>query len=303
MAAAEHVEVVPADSFLASGRSDSWFVITFRAFRKDRFALVAAGVLLLIFTAVVFAPLVSPNDPYEADPSIRIRGPGTEGHLLGLDGQGRDVLTRIIWGGRVSIPLAVAPVFIAMFFSMWVALVAGYYGGTIGNILMRLIDVIFAFPTVVLAIVIAAFLGNGYFSVLVAVTIVLLPPMTRVAYIAVREQTGKDFVDAARSVGATPLRLMVFHIAPNAFPSMLVYASTLVGLMVVFVAGLSFLGLGLSPPTPDWGLMVAEGRQVLGVAAHVATVPGIVIGITALCFNLIGDGLRFALDPRVRNIG
>ena len=301
MASGEQDVSVP--SVLGRGRSDSWLAITFRAFRKDRFALVAGVVLLLIFAAVAAAPLVSPFDPYEADPSIRIMGPGTEGHLLGLDGAGRDILTRVIWGGRVSIPLAIAPVLITMVLSMAVALVAGYYGGAIGNILMRLIDVIFAFPTVVLAIVIAAFLGNGYVSVLVAVTIVLLAPMTRVAYIAVREQTGKDFVDAARSVGASPMRLMVAHIAPNAFPSMLVYASTLVGLMVVFVAGLSFLGLGLSPPTPDWGLMVSEGRQVLGVAAHVATVPGIVIGITALCFNLIGDGLRFALDPRVRNIG
>jgi peptide/nickel transport system permease protein len=127
--------------------------------------------------------------------------------------------------------------------------------------------------------------------------------MTRVAYISVREQINEDYVDAARALGASPLRLMFRHIAPNAFPSVLVYASTLVGLMVVFVAGLSFLGLGLQPPTPDWGLMVSEGRQVLGVAPHVATVPGIVIGITALCFNLIGDGLRFALDPRIRNIG
>ncbi len=294
---------VSAISVLSSGRSDSWLAITFRAFRKDRFALVAGVVLLTMFAIVAAAPLVSPFDPYEADPSIRIMGLGTEGHLFGLDGAGRDILTRVIWGGRVSIPLAVSPVLIAMVLSMSVALVAGYYGGAIGNILMRLIDVIFAFPTVVLAIVIAAFLGNGYTSVLVAVTIVLLPPMTRVAYIAVREQTGKDFVDAARSTGASPLRLMVMHIGPNAFPPVLVYASMLVGLMVVFVAGLSFLGLGLSPPTPDWGLMVSEGRQVLGVAPHVATVPGIVIGITALCFNLIGDGLRFALDPRVRNIG
>ena len=251
----------------------------------------------------IAAPLVSPFDPYDADPRIRIMGPGTEGHLLGLDSAGRDVLTRVIWGGRVSLPLAVAPVLIAMAISMSVALVAGYQGGWVENVLMRLIDVIFAFPTVVLAIVIAAFMGNSYFSVLVAVTIVLLAPMTRVAYVAVREQINEDYVEAARSLGASPLRLMFRHIAPNAFPSVLVYASTLVGLMVVFVAGLSFLGLGLQPPTPDWGLMVSEGRQVLGVAPHVATVPGIVIGITALCFNLIGDGLRFALDPRIRNIG
>lgn len=289
-------------SQVATARVDSWWVVTFRAFRKDRFALIAGVVLLIIVTLTIAAPVVSPFDPYDADPRIRIEGPGTQGHLLGLDSQGRDVLSRVIWGGRVSLPLAIAPVLIAMALSMSTALLAGYYGGFVGNVLMRVIDVLFAFPTVVLAIVIAAFLGNGYFSVLVAVTIVLLAPMTRVAYIAVREQTGQDFVDASRAIGASPLRIMLTHLAPNSFPSVLVYASTLVGLMVVFVAGLSFLGLGLQPPTPDWGLMVSEGRQVLGVAPHVATVPGLVIGITALCFNLVGDGLRYALDPRMRNI-
>jgi len=300
MAAGER-SVIDATRF-ARPRVDSWWVVTFRAYRKDRFAVIAAVVLLVIIVLVAAAPIVSPFDPYEADPSIRIMGLGTQGHWLGLDGQGRDVLSRVIWGGRVSLPLAVAPVMIAMVLSMSLALVAGYYGGIIGNVLMRVIDVLFAFPTVVLAIVIAAFLGNGYASVLVAVTIVLLAPMTRVAYIAVREQTGQDFVDAARAVGASPFRIMFVHLAPNSFPSVLVYSSTLVGLMVVFVAGLSFLGLGLQPPTADWGLMVSEGRQVLGVAPHVATVPGIAIGIAALCFNLIGDGLRYALDPRVRNI-
>ncbi len=256
----------------------------------------------MIVGMTIAAPLVSPFDPYESDPTIRIKGPGTEGHLLGLDSAGRDVLSRVIWGGRVSLPLAVTPVLIAMAVSMAAALFAGHYGGWIENVLMRVVDVLFAFPTVVLAIVIAAFLGNSHTSVLIAVTIVLLAPMTRVAYVAVREQLAEEYVEAARALGASPLRMMFRHIAPNAFPSVLVYASTLVGLMVVFVAGLSFLGLGLQPPTPDWGLMVSEGRQVLGVAPHVATVPGVVIGITALCFNLVGDGLRFALDPRIRNI-
>ena len=183
------------------------------------------------------------------------------------------------------------------------ALVAGYYGGLVGNILMRFVDVLFAFPTVVLAIVVAILLGNSYRSLVLVVVTVLVAPITRVAYIAVREQLGRDFVDAARATGATPLRLMLVHIAPGAFPSVLVYATTLIGLMIIFVAGLGFLGLGISPPTPEWGLMTAEGRALLGVAPHIATVPGLVIGITAVCFNLVGDGLRFALDPRTRNIG
>jgi peptide/nickel transport system permease protein len=212
------------------------------------------------------------------------------------------MLSRVIWGGRASLPTAVIPVVVATIISLTLALVAGYYGGILGNVIMRVIDVIFAFPTIILAIAISAFLGTGRGSVIVAVSIVLLPPMTRVAYVAAREQISRDFVDAARALGAPPWRLMLMHILPNAFAPVLVYATTLVGLTVVFVAGLSFLGLGLKPPTPEWGLMVSEGRQLIGVAVHVAAVPGLVISVTALCFNLVGDGLRYALDPRVRNI-
>ena len=288
---------------LVKAGSEHWIAVTWRAFRKDRFAVIAGIVLLIIIAAAIAAPIVAPFDPYETETSLRLQGYGTEGRLLGLDGQGRDILSRLIWGGRTSIPLAVIPVALAMAISMALALVAGYYGGLVGNILMRFVDVLFAFPTVVLAIVVAILLGNSYRSLVLVVVTVLVAPITRVAYIAVREQLGRDFVDAARATGATPLRLMLVHIAPGAFPSVLVYASTLIGLMIIFVAGLGFLGLGISPPTPEWGLMTAEGRALLGVAPHIATVPGIVIGITAVCFNLVGDGLRFALDPRTRNIG
>ncbi|MFN8556699.1 MAG: ABC transporter permease [Dehalococcoidia bacterium] len=280
----------------------SWFHTTFRSFRRDSFALVAACILLVIIILSIVAPLVAPYDPTEAEPNLRLLGMGTPGHLFGLDGQGRDILSRVIWGGRASFPTALIPVMVATLVSVTLALLSGYFGGILGNIIMRVIDVIFAFPTIILAIAISAFLGTGRGSVIVAVSIVLLPPMTRVAYVAAREQVSRDFVEAARALGAPAWRLMLMHILPNAFPPVLVYATTLVGLMVVFVAGLSFLGLGLKPPTAEWGLMVAEGRQLIGVAPHVAVVPGLTISITALCFNLIGDGLRYALDPRVRNI-
>ncbi|MSQ29873.1 MAG: ABC transporter permease [Dehalococcoidia bacterium] len=287
---------------ISLGSRDSQTRIFLRAFSRDRFATVAAIILAVFLLMIIAAPVIAPYDPIRGEPALRLQGPSMQ-HWFGVDSQGRDILSRLLWGGRVSIPLAVTPVIIATMISSGIALIAGYFGRIIANILMRLIDVMFAFPTVILAMTVAAFMGAGRLSVLVAVTIVLLAPMTRVGYIAVREQVGKDFVDAARSLGASHARLMLTHILPNAMGPMLVYASTLVGLMVVFVAGLSFLGLGLSPPTPDWGLMVAEGRQVMGVAFHVATFPGIVIAVVALCFNLIGDGLRFALDPRIRNRG
>lgn len=286
----------------AEWKQRSFLAGTIRAFLRDRFATAAAIILGVIIVAAIAAPLIAPHDPVRGTPTLRLQSPTLE-HWFGLDSQGRDVLSRLIWGGRVSIPLAVAPVVFATAISSLLALVAGYYGGWISNVVMRLVDIMFAFPTVILAMTIAAFMGAGYLSVLLATTIVLLAPMTRVAYVAVREQTGRDFVDAGRALGASTPRLLLLHIMPNAMAPVLVYASTLVGLMVVFVAGLSFLGLGLSPPTPDWGLMVAEGRQVMGVAFHVATFPGIVIAVVALCFNLVGDGLRYALDPRMRNSG
>ena len=281
----------------------SGWSVTWRAFQKDRAAVAAAAMLLVIFAMTLAAPWLSPYDPIDGNTALRLAPVGTSGHLLGVDGQGRDIFSRILWGGRVTLPSAMVPVMIATMIGVTLGVIAGFHGGLAGHLIMRGCDVLFAFPTVILAIAIAGIIGRGLFNVMIALSVVLVPPMTRVTFTATREIEAMDYIQAARSLGAREWEIMLRHILPNIIPPVIVYASTVVGLLVVFSAGLSFLGLGVAPPSPDWGVMVSDGRTVLGVAPHVATVPGLMIAITSLCFNLVGDGLRFALDPRMRNIG
>lgn len=306
------VEAVAAPTVLDTAPSPhrSALAQTWRAFRRDRAAVVSAGVILLVALLSVTAPILPLDDPIDGDRRLSLQGMFSNGHILGVDKQGRDILSRVIWGGRASLPIAITPVILATVFGMVLGVTAGFLGGPgsrrwgrfYDGLVMRINDVVFAFPTVVLAITIAAYLGNGPRSVVIASAVVLIPPITRVAYAATREQLGRDFVLAARAIGASNNRIMLRHIVPNMLAPVIVYVTTLVGLMVVFTAGLSFLGLGIQPPNAEWGIMVSQGREVLNVAPHVAAVPGIVIALVALAFNLAGDGLRYALDPRVRNL-
>ncbi len=277
-----------------------WRAVTHR-FSQDKGALAGAIVLALIVLAAIFAPLVAPYDPIESDSTLRLEPMGTEGHILGLDFQGRDMLSRMIWGGRVSLPNAVIPVIIAGFISLFLGLVAGYAGGLLDSAIMRSVDVLLALPSVILAVAIAAAMGPSSRSVILATTLVIVAPLTRMTYSATREQAESEYVTAARAIGVPFNRILSRHLLPNVFAPVLVYATTIIGLLVVFTASLSFLGLGVSPPTAEWGLMVDEGRRVLSVAPHIASLPGVMIAITALSFNLIGDGLRYALDPRQQN--
>ncbi len=281
-----------------------------RAFRRDKAAVVSGVVILFVAAAAALAPVLPLDDPIDGDPRLSLQGFGTEGHVLGVDKQGRDLLSRVVWGGRASLPIAVTPVVVSAVLGMVFGVTAGFLGGPqarlrgklYAEVVMRINDVLFAFPTVVLAITVAAFLGNGASSVIIASTIVLIPPISRVAYAATREQLGRDFVLAARSIGASDVRVMVSHIVPNMIAPVIVYVTTLIGLMVVFTAGLSFLGLGIQPPRAEWGIMTSQGKEVLNVAPHVAAVPGIAIAVVALAFNLVGDGMRYAFDPRARNL-
>ncbi len=280
----------------------SGLLVTWRAFKKDKAAVAAGATLIVIFAMTLAAPWISPYDPIDGNTSLRLAPIGTPAHLLGVDGQGRDIFSRLLWGGRVTLPSAMVPVIIATLIGVTLGMIAGFHGGLVGNLIMRGCDVLFAFPTVILAIAIAGIIGRGLFNVMIALSVVLVPPMTRVTFTATRETEAMEYIQAARSLGAREWEIMLRHVLPNTMPPVIVYASTVVGLLVVFSAGLSFLGLGVSPPIPDWGVMVSDGRTVLGVAPHVATVPGLMISVTSLCFNLVGDGLRFALDPRIRNI-
>jgi peptide/nickel transport system permease protein len=217
-----------------------------------------------------------------------------------LDGQGRDILTRLMWGGRVSIPIALVPVTVSTFVSLVLGLIAGYFKGVVGELIMRVLDVFYAFPTVMLAIAIAGIMGPGMMNVMLSICIVLVPYITRVVYTTTLVVSEQDFVEAARASGASDLQIVFGQILPNVLSPIIVYGTTTMGLQIVFASGLSFLGLGVQPPVADWGIMTANGRDVLQIAPHVSTVPGVLLLLVALSFNLLGDGLRDALDPRLR---
>lgn len=270
-----------------------------RAFSRDKIAVVSLIVLVLVVLASIFAPLLTPYSPIVGDPVDRLAGVGTHGHFLGLDGQGRDIWTRLLYGGRNSLTVAVVPVLVVFPVALMIGLFAGFRRSRAGETLMRVLDVLFAFPLVLLAIALAAVLGAGLGNVMLAIGITLIPYMARVAYTATVTESSKDYVEAARAYGANPLLLMFRELAPNVIVQLLVYATTLCGLMIVVASGLSFLGVGVVPPTPDWGIMTADGKNVLleGIY-HVATIPGLLILVVSLAFNLIGDGVRDALDPR-----
>jgi ABC-type dipeptide/oligopeptide/nickel transport system permease subunit len=271
-----------------------------RVFLRDRQAVIGLLIIAITGGAALAAPLISPYDPLTAEGVERLAPISTPGHLLGTDEQGRDILSRLIWGGRASLLVGILPTVAAGIVALGLGLLAGYLGGAVDHVIMRALDVFFAFPLVLLAIAIVGVIGPGMGNQMFALAVVLVPYSTRVVRTAALSVKPLEFVEAARALGAGNGRLIGRHLLPNVLPPLLVYTSTLVGMMIVASAGLSFLGLGVQPPTPDWGVMVGNGRLVLYRAAHVATIPGIVIVVAALAFNFVGDGLREALDPRAR---
>ncbi len=275
--------------------------IAWGRFYRDKMALLGGSMIVLVAVLAIFAPYLSPHDPYGMDITKRLRPPGTPGYVLGADESGRDILSRLMWGGRISLVTAIVPVIAAAMVSIVIGLVAGYYGGWIDQIIMRTLDVFFAFPRIILAIALAAALGSGMISVMLALFAGLIPYISRVAYGAVLTTKNLQFVEAARSCGAARRQIIFHEILPNILAPVIVYSTTLTGLMVILAAGLSFLGLGVAPPQADWGIMLDGGRRVITIAPHVATIPGLLILFVSVAFNLLGDGLRDALDPRLRD--
>lgn len=270
-----------------------------RAYAKDKAAVAALLLLVVVALASLFAPWISPHDPVEAVAN-RNAPPGSEGLLLGSDGDGRDVLSRLLWGGRVSLLVGVLPTVLAMLISLAIGVVVGYFRGWVDQIVMRALDMFFAFPLVLVAIVVAGILEPGLLTIIVAIVVALVPYITRLVRTTTLSVSGQAYVEAARAGGADSFAILTRYVLPNTLPPVIVYTTTLIGMMMVLGSSLSFLGLGVQPPTADWGLMVAEGRTVLKKAPHVTLFPGLVIIVVALCFGFIGDGLRDALDPRAR---
>jgi peptide/nickel transport system permease protein len=230
--------------------------------------------------------------------AFRLKPIGYRNFLLGTDEQGRDMLSRLLYGGRVSLTMGILPVALATIVGGLLGVVAGYYGGKVNMVIMRTMDVFFAFPSVLLAVAISGSLGGGITNQLLTLTVVLLPPLCRVAETATSQVRSMDFVDAARASGASTISILFTHVLVNVMSPVLVYASTLVSVSIILASGLSFLGLGVSPPTADWGLMLSTLRQSIYVQPLISAIPGVAILVTSIVFNLVSDGLRQAMDVK-----
>lgn len=271
-----------------------------RVFFRNRAAVVGAVLILVVLILAAAAPWIAPHDPVRQSAVNRLKPPGTESYLFGTDRYGRDTLSRVIWGARVSLQVGFASVALGMVIGVPVGIVAGYKGGRTDQILMRAVDVALSFPTLVLGLIIVALLGSGIWKMILAIALVNAPQFARVARgpaIALRDA---EFVQAARALGNSDFRIMFKHVLPNVMSDIVTVSSLWVASAIRTEANLSFLGLGVAPPTPSWGNMVREGIDFLGRAPWLAVVPALAIFITILAFNMLGDGLRDIADPRTR---
>lgn len=269
-----------------------------RRLMRDPVSMVCAVVLALIFLAAIFAPWLGLADPYQGSMIRRLQPFGTEGHPLGTDELGRDMLSRLIYGGRLSLLIGILPVFNAFVIGTVLGVIAGYNGGWANSAIMRTIDVFYAFPSVLLAIAISGALGAGFVNAIVSLTIVFIPPIARVTESVTTQVRRLDYVDAARASGAGTLTIIRAHVLSNVIGPVFIYATSLISVCIILASGLSFLGLGVEPPVPEWGLMLNTLRQSIYINPYVATLPGVMIFLTSLSFNLLSDGLRSAMDVR-----
>ncbi|MBT3603819.1 MAG: ABC transporter permease [Candidatus Latescibacteria bacterium] len=286
-----------ADSLTISGRPDTFLQLLWKQLRKNHLAMVGGVLLLGFLMAALFAPLLSPYDPLAQDLYNRLQPPSL-GHPFGTDDFGRDILSRVIYGSRISLRIGLVAVVIALALGTSIGLVAGYWGGLLDLVLMRLMDLLLAFPSILLAIGIVAILGPGLENAMLAIGLVAVPQyarLVRASALSVREM---DYVQASRALGAGHARILLVAILPNCLAPLIVQATLGLATAILDAAGLSFLGLGAQPPLPEWGAMLSNGRELIVRAPWVLTFPGIAIFLTVLAFNLFGDGLRDALDPK-----
>lgn len=283
----------------AAVRRQSLLAITWRQLRQNPLAIGAMVVLVLQVLVAIFAPLVAPYDPLQQDFRAALQGP-TPAHLFGTDDVGRDILSRVIYGTRISLRVGLIAVSISCVIGVLLGLAAGYYGGWVENAIMRVMDVLLAFPGLLLALAIIAVLGPGLFNVMIAVGLGNVPVYTRLTRASTLSVRERDYVLAARALGFSNARIMLRYILPNVIPPVIALATLGVAGAILTAAGLSFIGLGAQPPTPEWGAMLTQGRQYLQKAWWFTVFPGLAIMITVLAINILGDALRDALDPKLR---
>jgi len=275
-----------------------WQLVGFRL-RHDPVTLFFGAIILIVILCAIFAPWVAPMDPTQTNMIDRLKPIGYKDYLLGTDELGRDMLSRLIWGARSSLLMGLLPVVFALAIGGALGVVAGYMGGKVNMVIMRVMDVFYAFPSILLAVAISGAMGGGMLNGLLSLTIVFIPPLCRIAETATTQVRGLDFVEAARASGGGTGSIITTHILGNVLAPVFVYASGMVSVSILLASGLSFLGLGVAPPTPDWGLMLSTLRQAIYINPVVCALPGVAILITSLSFNMVSDGLRQAMDVKL----
>ncbi len=268
------------------------------SFRANPMTMIGLAILLFLVFIAAFAPWLAPQDPFAQDLAARLQPPGSENYLLGSDGLGRDILSRLMYGSRITLYIVTLVVIIAPVAGLLVGTVAGYAGGWADVVLMRITDIFLAFPRLVLALAFVAALGAGIENAVLAISLTAWPPYARIARAETLTFRHSDFIHAVRLQGAGPLRIITRHIWPLCVSSLVVRVTLDMAGIILAAAGLGFLGLGAQPPTPEWGAMISEGRRFILDHWWVATMPGLAIFTVSLAFNLLGDGLRDVLDPK-----
>ncbi|MBO0958835.1 ABC transporter permease subunit [Neobacillus sp. MM2021_6] len=271
-----------------------------KSWKRQKTAFWASFFILLLILIAIIGPYIAPYDPYKPDYNTLLQGPSKH-HIAGTDEYGRDIFSRLLFGARISLSVSFLSVFLGAICGTVLGLISGYFGGWLDRLIMRSSDVMFAFPDILLAIAIIAILGPGLTNVVIAVSIFSVPSFARLVRGATLEAKETVFVEAAKSMGASHFRIMFQHILPETLGSLIVFVSMRIGTAILAASSLSFLGLGASPESPDWGAMLSLGRDYLGTSTHIVMMPGIAIFLTVLAFNIIGDGLRDVLDPKTKN--
>jgi len=282
----------------APQRSPGYWKGVLTRLARDRLAIAAGVVVLALVLMAVFAPLLTPADPFLASMLKRLRPIGSAGFPLGSDELGRDMLSRLILGARLSLFMGLAPVLLAFFVGSAIGVLAGYAGGLVNTAVMRSIDVLYAFPSVLLAIALSGALGAGIVNSLISLTIVFVPQIARVAEAVTTQVRRSDYVEAARASGAGALTIVRVHVLGNVLGPIFVYTTSLISVSMILASGLSFLGLGVKPPEPEWGLMLNTLRTAIYSQPWIAALPGAMIFITSISFNLLSDGIRSAMEVK-----
>ncbi len=281
------------------------FYDTMRSLKKNRAAMLGLVIIILFVLMAIFAKQLAPANPIAQSLKDNLKPgfwAGSHTHLLGTDGFGRDLLSRIIYGSRISLTVGFIAVLIGILIGATSGIVAGFFGGWIDNVIMRTVDVMFSLPSILLAIVIVAILGRGLDKAMIAIGITYAPQIARIVRSETLKVSNSEYIEAARAIGTPSLRIMWTHVLPNVMSPIIVYGTLSIGSAILDAAALGFLGLGAQPPTPEWGAMLANSfHSITGGYWWVETFPGIAIALTVLGFNLLGDGLRDSIDPKLRN--